>query len=342
MKIVFLLLLACLGSPVCAANALRVAPVSYSSAAGEYVADATVQAVRQSVVSVQVQGRVLLLAVRAGDVVTAGQLIARLDDREYGAAEAASLAAIREAQANLAKAELDHRRNLALARQNFVSAALVDQSAAQLKAQQARVEALRAGAGVTSATRSHALISAPYAGIVAATHVEAGDMAMPGKPVVSLFQPGALRAVAYLPEAQTAALRAAQTRTQPVVEIGALRVPGVRTTILPAADPGTRTTEVRIDLPATVKAAPGQFVRARFALGEASRLAIPAQAVLRRGELSAVYVRTAAGRFQLRQIRIGERLVDERIEVLAGLRAGELVALDPVKAGIAAASGASR
>jgi RND family efflux transporter MFP subunit len=336
------MLLASLCLPVSAADALRVAPVSYSPAAGEYVADATVQAVRQSVVSSQVQGRVLLLAVRAGDAVKAGQLIARLDDREYGAAEAASLAAIREAQANLAKAELDHRRNLALARQNFVSAALVDQSAAQLKAQQARVEALRAGAAVTGATRSHALISAPYAGIVAATHVEAGDMAMPGNPVVSLFQPGALRAVAYLPEAQTTALRAALARTQPVIEIGGLRVPGVRTTILPAADPSTRTTEVRIDLPATVKAAPGQFVRAHFALGEAARLAIPAQAVLRRGELSAVYVRTAAGRFQQRQIRIGERLLDERIEVLAGLRAGELVALDPVKAGIAAVSGAQR
>lgn len=342
MKTGLIALMLALASSAGAEEALPVAQVAYSSAAGEYVADATVQAERQSVVSAQIQGRVLLLAVRAGDVVKAGQLIARLDDREYGAAEAASLAAIREAQANLAKAELDHRRNLALARQSFVSAAVVDQSAAQLKAQQARVEALRAGAGVTSATRGHALISSPYAGVVAATHVEAGDMAMPGKPVVTLFQPGALRAVAYLPEAQTAELRRTPAKAHPVVEIGALRVPGVRTTILPAADPATRTTEVRIDLPSSVKAAPGQFVRVRFALGEAARLSIPAQAVLRRGELTAVYVLSANGRFQQRQIRTGEPLAGPRVEVLAGLRAGERVALDPVKAGIKAANGAAR
>ena len=328
-----------IGSVALAADALPTAMVTRSPAAGTYVADATVQAVRQSVVSTQVQGRVLQLAVRAGDAVKAGQVLVRLDDRELGAAEASSTAAIMEAQANLAKAELDLKRNQSLAKQNFVSPSVVEQSDTQVKALHARVDALRAGAGAASATRSHAVIAAPYDGIVAATHVEAGDMAMPGKPIATLFQPGALRAVAYLPESQLTAVKAGlEKNASAEIDIGGQTVVSQQITVLPSADPSTRTTEVRIELPASAKATPGQFARARFAVGEAQRLAIPQAAVIKRGELTAVYVTGADGRFQQRQIRAGERLADGRIEVLAGLKASESVALDPVKAGIAAAA----
>jgi len=322
-----------------AAEALPLASVTRSPAAGTYQADASIQAVMQSVLSAQVQGRVLQLVVKAGDRVKAGQLIARIDDRELGAAEASSQAAIAEAQANLAKAEFDLKRSQALSKQNFVSPSAVEQNEAQVKALRARVEALRAGAGAASASRSHAVLTAPYDGVVAATHVETGDMAMPGKPIATVFQPGALRAVVYLPEAQLAAVQAALAKNAvPEVEVGGQVLVGTRTTVLPAADPTTRTTEVRIDLPASTAAAPGQFARARFAVGEEARLAVPMAAVIKRGELTAVYVKTTEGRFQQRQIRLGERLSDGRVEVLAGLKAGESVALEPVKAAIAAAA----
>lgn len=321
-----------------AAEEVAYAPVTRASMAAAYVADATVQAVRQSVVSAQVPGRVVQLAVRAGDAVKAGQVIARLDDRELGAAEASSQASILEAQASLARAELDYRRTQDLAGRNFVSRAALDQAESQAKALRARVDALRASAGAASATRSHALIAAPYDGIVEATQVEVGDMAMPGKPLVTLFQPGALRVVAYVPETQIAAVRAGLVRQPPFVELGGQAIAGGQATVLPAADPGTRTTEVRVDLPASAPAVPGQFARLRFAVGEQPRLSIPAAAVLRRGELTAVYVKTAEGAVQQRQIRIGEALADGRVEVLAGVREGESVALDPVKAGIGAAA----
>ncbi|WP_374401250.1 efflux RND transporter periplasmic adaptor subunit [Niveibacterium sp.] len=322
-----------------AADAVPVAAVVRSSSAGMYQADATIQAVTQSVLAAQVQGRVLQLAVRAGDRVKAGQLIARIDDRELGAAEAAIQASVAEAQANLAKAEFDLKRSQTLAKQNFVSPSAVEQNEAQVKALRARVDAMRASVGAASASRSNTVLVAPYDGIVAATHVEAGDMAMPGKPIATVFQPGALRAVVYLPEVQLAAVRSALAKgATPEIEISGKVLSGVRTTVLPAADPTTRTTEVRVDLPASTGAAPGQFARARFVLGDAQRLAIPQAAVLKRSELNAVYVKTADGHFQQRQVRLGERLGEGRVEVLAGLKAGESVALEPVKAAIAAAA----
>lgn len=335
-----------LGWAALASAEVSVAPVMRSTASGIYVADASVQAVKLSVVSAQVSGRVLQLAVRAGDTVQAGQLMARIDDRELGAAEASSQAATFEAQANLARAELDFKRTQELARRNFVSTAALDQAENQVKALRARVESLRATAGAASATRSHAVLTAPYAGVVAATQLEVGDMAMPGKPVVTLFQPGKLRVVAYVPEMQINGVRAGLAKTPPEIEIGGQTVTGSETTILPAADPGTRTTEIRVSLPdqlpanvqANVQPMPGQFARIRFALATAhpvQRLSIPLVAVLRRGELTAVYVKTAEGRFQQRQVRLGEVLPEGRVEVLAGVKAGESVALEPVKAGIA-------
>lgn len=324
-----------LAAPLQAAEPLALVTVSASPANAADVADASVQAVRQSVLAAQVQGRVVALAVRAGDPVKAGQVLVRLDDREASATEQASQAAIQEARANLAKAQLDLQRAQSLARQNFVSAAAVDQARTQLKAQEARLESLRAGAGAAGAARSYAAISAPYDGVVAATQVEVGDMALPGKPLLTLFQPSALRVVAYLPEAALARLKTALSKgSAPTVEVGAQRWTGTRTLILPEADPSTHTTEVRIDLPATAQAAPGQFARVRFAGDAAPRLAIPATAIVRRGELTAVYVKTPAGAWVQRQIRAGERLASERIEVLAGLRVGEQLAADPLKASL--------
>ena len=79
---------------------------------------------------------------------------------------------------------------------------------------------------------------------------------------------------------------------------------------------------------------PGMAARVHFLLGEAPRLAVPAAAILRRGELTGVYVADGKGGFSLRQLRVGSVLEDGSVEVLAGLTGGETVALDPVRAGL--------
>jgi hypothetical protein len=76
------------------------------------------------------------------------------------------------------------------------------------------------------------------------------------------------------------------------------------------------------------------YARAHFFTGKARKLVVPSQAVLRRGEVSAVYAIDDKGGLQMRQVRLGEPVAGEAVEVLAGLSAGERVALDPVKAGM--------
>lgn len=299
-------------------------------------AEAVIEAVRQSTVSAQIAGRVVEINFDVGDFVKKGQVIARIDERAVAQAEAASEAQVREAQAALANARAQFERSKQLLAQKFISQAALDQTEAAYKAARARVGALLAGAGAAATERSFATLAAPYSGVVSARHVELGEMATPGRPIMTGFDPSTLRVVAVVPQGQVAAIRAIGRAKIEVPSLG--RWVEVKSmTIVPAADPRTHTTRIRLELPDNVGGVyPGVYARAHFVVGSAPRLLVPRAAVLRRSEVTAVFVVDEQGRPQLRQIRLGSAADEMSVEVLAGLKPGERVALEPVKAGMAA------
>jgi RND family efflux transporter MFP subunit len=287
----------------------------------------------------QVAGRIVVLDVKAGDAVRAGQVLARIDARTADQAVVASRSQIAEAQANLANAKRKWERNRDLVAQKFVSQAALDQAEAEYKAAQAQLDAVTANSGVAVAAQSYTTITAPFAGVIGATHAELGDMAQPGRPLFTVFDPRELRVTATVPQAALPKLKL----DAPIrIEIPALgkTVTAVRATVIPMADARTHTSRIRLDLPAGEGLLPGQFARARFVTGTTRALAIPASALLKRGEVTAVYVVQPDGRAQLRQVRAGEAVGDQQVEILAGLAAGERIAANPVQAGIAAAAAA--
>jgi RND family efflux transporter MFP subunit len=299
-----------------------------------HTAEALVEAVRQSTVSAQIAGRIVDLRFDVGDTVRKGEVIVRIDERAATRALEASEAQVREAQAALAKARADLERSKQLLAQKFVSRAAVDQAEAAYKAAQARVSALLAGAGAAATERSFATVVAPYSGVVSARHVELGEMAVPGKPLMTGFDPSTLRVVATVPQAQVAAIQASGRARVEVPSAGRW-IDVERMTVMPAADPRTHTTRVRLELPADQRGVyPGVYARAHFIVGTAPRLLVPRAAVFRRSELTAVYVVSES--IQLRQVRVGVAGDEHSVEVLAGLRPGERVALDPIQAGMAA------
>jgi hypothetical protein len=107
------------------------------------------------------------------------------------------------------------------------------------------------------------------------------------------------------------------------------RIEAIKLTLFPEASVPSSTFRARLDLPENSQALrPGMFVKVGLVIGEIDRLLVPARALVERGEVTAVYVIAADNRISLRQIRLGHRFED-RIEVLAGLDAGERVALEP-------------
>lgn len=300
----------------------------------------SLESLRQSTVAAQVGGNVVLLAVKAGDRVKAGQLLARIDERESQAGLAGAEAGVAQADAQWRNAQTQVARTRELRQQGFVSQAALDVAETQLRAAQAGLDQARAGRLQAALARSFAAVSAPFDAVVLATHVEAGELATPGRPLVTIYAPGRLRAVVQVPSTRSALARAATT-VEVQLPDGRWVAPAARTE-LPAADPVAQTVEWRLDLAADAATfAPGQAVQVRFA-GVAAKDAparplIPAGAVLQRGELSAVYA-VQDGRFVLRPVRLGAPQGAAGIELLAGLKPGDRFALDAVRAGLAGAT----
>jgi RND family efflux transporter MFP subunit len=259
-------------------------------------------------------------------------VIVRIDPTEVNQAYAASQAQIAQAEATLRNAKAQFERTQRLVERKFVSDAALDKAQADYLAAQAQRAAAEAGGGQAAATRSYASVIAPYSGVVSARHVELGEIAVPGKPLMTGFDPGELRVTASLPQFQLDTVRKFARAS---VEFPALnkRIEASRMTILPAADSQTHTTQVRLDLPAGIEGLyPGMFARAYFAIGRVKKLLIPASAVALRSEVAGAYVVGENGDIRFRQLRLGEPAGGGEVEVLAGLAPGEKLALDPVAA----------
>jgi RND family efflux transporter MFP subunit len=324
--------------PAAKGEGLKTAAVELREVELTTSAEAVMEAVRQSTVSAQISGRIVELRFDVGDYVKKGEVIARIDERSAARALEASEAQVLEAQAALANARSQYERSKQLLAQKFISQAALDQAEATYKAAQARVGALVAGAGQAATERSYATVLAPYSGVVMARHVELGEMASPGRPLMTGFDPSTLRVVATVPQTEVAAIQAGGKARIEVPSLG--RWVDVKTmTIVPAADPRTHTTRIRLELPADVRGVyPGVYARAHFVIGKAPRLLVPRAAVVRRSEVTAVYVVDEQGRAHMRQVRLGSAGDEASVEVLAGLKQGERVALEPIKAGMKEAS----
>ena len=317
------------------APALRTAQVQYREVEQIYAAEGVVEAVKQSTVAAQISGRVVAVNFDVGDSVKKGQVIVRIDPAEVNQIYAASQAQVAQADATLRNAKAQYERTQRLVEQKFMSAAAMDKAQADYQAAKAQLAVAEAGGGQAAATKGYATVTAPFGGVVSARHVELGEMAVPGKPLMTGFDPRELRVTASLPQHQLDAVRKLAGGSVASVDFPALkkRVQAARLTILPAADAQTHTTQVRLDLPAGVEGLyPGMFARAYFPVGRTKKLLIPASAVAQRSEVAGAYVVGENGEIRFRQLRLGEAAGEQEVEVLAGVVSGEKVALDPVAA----------
>lgn len=320
--------------------ALQTDPVAFADPAAR-AWDGVVAAVEHADLSAQTDGRVLEVRVDVNDRVAAGQVLLRLSAVEQRASVDSAQAQLRSAAASADEAEASYRRYAALAGAQYVSRAQLDQARATRDAAVATRQSAAAQLAQARQPADYTVIRAPFAGVVSARQVQPGEAVATGQALLSLYAPGAQRIDVQVPQSDAAAIRA-EPRAQVRLDDGrALTVPQV--VVFPTADPNSHSVTVRVPLPALAPApAPGTTAKVAFAVPDAgadaatATLWIPRAALLQRGELSAAYV-LAAGTLSLRQLRVG-RQDAQRVEVLAGLQAGERVARDPVAAGQALAA----
>jgi RND family efflux transporter MFP subunit len=302
----------------------------YEAAPRERVWDGTVEAVNRATVSAQTSGRVAEILYDVDDFVAAGAPIMRFTDTEQRAALSSARAALQEAEARTTEADSEFQRIASMFENGTVARARYDQAQANHNAAAARLESARAGVASAEEQLEYTIVRAPYAGIVSQRHVEVGELVRPGAPLMSGLSLEHVRVVVDVPQSMLEPIREIGKAT---AYVGNRAIQAESLTFFPVADAATNTFRVRATLPAGGGALyPGTFVKVGFVVGETERLLVPTSAIVQRSELTAVYV-VGNEAVTLRQVRVGRRY-GERSEVLAGLSAGEIVAADPVAAGV--------
>lgn len=314
------------------------ASASASNGASETRLDAVVEAVRQATLSSQVPGAIVALNVKAGDSVRAGQALLQIDARAaqqqvVGSSALGDAALVAQ---RLAASELERQKQLF--EKQFISQFALDRAQAQWESAQAQVQALQAQAQVAKTQTGFFVIQAPFSGVVSEVPVTLGDMAMPGRPLVVMHDPSALRISAAVPQALLGGLAARlQAVRYEVQGLSASTQASSQVQLLPTVDASTHTAQLRIVLPIGLRGvSPGMFARVwipseKPGLSSShARVFVPVQAIVQRGEMSGVYVLDAQGQARLRQVRLGP-VQGPLAEVLSGVRPGEQVVSDPTR-----------
>ena len=198
----------------------------------------------------------------------------------------------------------------------------LEDATAGLRVAEAGLEQARANRAAAEVMLGYAEVRSPVAGWVTAKRIEAGDMAAPGVPFLTVEDLSTVEAVVRVPEGEVAGLAEGSPARVALEVLGEERE-GAVARVVPAGDPMSRTFEVRIALEnpdGRIKS--GMFARARFERGTRRVLLVPEGAVVRRGQLEGIFVVAGDGAARLRWVRLG-RAEGGRVEVLSGLDPGE-------------------
>jgi RND family efflux transporter MFP subunit len=321
---------------------VAVLQVSPAKLADNIEAIGTVRAAESAQLAAQMMGTILAVNVGEGDHVKRGQVLVVIDSAQPRAGVDRARAAVGGADHEAAAAEADYalaattmRRYQDLFEKKAVSPQEFDEVKARLQSATARREMTRAGQSQAKAALAQASTSldytrvrAPFDGIVTEKRADPGTMATPGAPLLTVEKTGRYRLEASVDESSLRYVKLGQTTTVSLDALGDGELAGKVVQIVPAADPGSRSFVVKVELPAGAQVRSGLFGRAHFPRGERESLIIPRTAVVDRGQLQGVYVVGPDQIASLRYVTLG-KVTGDAIEVLSGLQQGDKLVSSP-------------
>ncbi len=302
----------------------------------------TIRAAQTSQLASQTTGNFVELRAQEGDRVQRGQVLAIIDDAQPRAAvdramaaESAALQGVAASDSDLALAQSTLTRYQNLYDRKSVSPQEFDEVKARYQAALARRDMTRAGQAQAKAaleqartSLSYTRILAPFDGVITEKKADPGMLASPGLPVFTIEGLGHYRLEATVNENDLQYVRIGEQVPVVVDALEASQQKGKVVQIVPAADSGSRSFLVKIELSTDSRLRSGLFGRAQFSRGNRSSLLIPESAVVERGQLQGVYVLDQNKIANLRYVTLGKS-VGSAVEVLAGLQEGERLVAKP-------------
>ena len=275
-----------------------------------------VAAVYQATLASRIQGTIDNLLVREGSVVRKGQTLLVLDNRDLQAELSRVTAELDNAKAHQSRME-------DLYRKDAVSKQELENATRGLRVAEAARKAVLA-------QLSYTIVKAPFDGVITEKKVEIGELASPGQPLLKMEDSEQLRLEATVAESDVRVVSVGSSVPVVIDALGADSLTGTVSQILPAGDPQTHTFTMKVDLPRMGGLKSGMFGRLRLEKGVSTTLLLPKSVFIERGDLASLFVVGSDRVARLRWVKIG-RTLEQGVEVLSGVDAGERVIVDGTK-----------
>jgi membrane fusion protein, multidrug efflux system len=329
---------------------VQVVPLKSAPSEEFYECAGTVRAQQKAVIASKVTGTILQLSVKPGDAVKRGEPLVQIESDELDAGVSQAEAGVSAAEKGLTEAEkglesataeahlasLNYQRFQELFEKRSISphefdevearrqsaTAAQEMAAARLQQAQAHREQAAAILEAARVRKNYARISAPFDGVVTGKQADPGTLAVAGAPLLTIENRVGYRLEASVPETRMARLKLGDSAKIAIPSLH-LETTGRVVEIQPSAEVASRTFLVKISLPAASGLRSGMFGRAWFSQGTVNSLAIPVRSVLRKGQLTSVFV-VSDGIVRQRLVTLG-RASEDFVEVLSGLTEGDQV-----------------
>lgn len=290
-------------------------------------ASGKIEAVQNANLSTRNMGYINAVHVKVGQKVNQGQLLLSINSTDISAQKAQVSASIIEATAAFKNAEKDYNRFKALFDQNSASQKELDDMTAHYQMAKARLEAANQAKNQVNAQLSYSNITAPFSGVITGKFVNKGDMANPGMPLISIENPGQFQVVAMVPESEITKITN-NSNVLVVIKSSKAKIKGTVTEISTSTKNTGGQYLVKVILENTnEKLLSGMFTSIQFPIEKenetsSNQILIPAESLIKQGQLTGIYTIGHENTALLRWLRIGKTIGDQ-VEVLSGLNADE-------------------
>lgn len=310
-------------------NAPAVA-VTISSVAAEnntpfLTASGKIEAAKSATLSTRMMGFVDKVHVNVGDKVSKGQLLVSINNSDLSAKQAQTTAGITEAQAAFNNAEKDYQRFQNLFADNSASQKELDDQRARFEMAKARLEGAKQMKNEVQSQFAYVNLRAPFNGVITNKFIEAGTMANPGVPLISVEGPGNFEVTASVPESEISKIKSG-TEVQVIVKSSDKILPGTVTEVSSSASNTGGQFLVKVILDKTdASILSGMYATVQFPIEKTTDITavlVPEEALVKRGQLTGIYTVSQSNTAILRWLRVG-RTFGDNVEILSGLSSDE-------------------
>jgi RND family efflux transporter MFP subunit len=321
-----------LGLSIAQAQNLETEVAKLKEVSTTYMLEGLVEAENKTTISAQTSGVVKKIHFDVDDFVDKDKVVVEIDNKQQKASLKQAQAAEKEAAAKLQEAQSEFNRVSEVYKKHVVSKSVFDTASAALKTAKARMESSQASTSKAKEQLDYTLVRAPYSGILTARMVEPGETVNVGQQLVSGVSLEKLRVLTNVPQS---IIKEVRDRHYAIVVTEDSEIVSTDMTFFPFADPLTHSFALRVRLPQSGNdLLPGMHVKIALEVGREEKTVIPFNSVAFRGEVTGVYA-LENDKLHFRHVRLGRRLEDNEVVVVAGVTAGDQIVNDSVAAAIA-------